>query len=77
VEHLDEVFGGDGFGGWIATGEHGVLRAGGWCGSGFGELDLGAFAVELGDAEAFAEEAELAGAKEIKDGLGGRAVAVY
>ena len=43
---------------------------------GIWEFDLGAFAVELGDADLFSLEADLAGGKEVEDGLGWGAVAV-
>ncbi len=43
---------------------------------GVGEFDLGALAVELGDAELFAVEADFAGGEEVQDGLGWGAVAV-
>ena len=43
---------------------------------GVGEFDLGALAVELSDAELFAEEADFAGGEQVEDGLGWSAVTV-
>ena len=40
------------------------------------QFDLGALAVELGDAELFAMEANLAGREQVQDGLRRRTVAV-